>query len=133
MDWFKNDVHAATYAEAINTVPDESKWELQEDEDSLETPQMERRQASRPRENKRIPSRGEEIAPTICSRCHHKGHMRHQCKTTCPMASTKFLPPDCPRNAFDFLFRQYVQKAGVGAGPQIRSPVILISELQIVD
>ncbi|KAD6795762.1 hypothetical protein E3N88_06658 [Mikania micrantha] len=81
MDWFKNEVHVATYAESVNTVPDEYEWEVEEDIEFLETPQMDRRQAGRPRENKRIPSRGEETGPTICSRCHHNGHMRHQCKT----------------------------------------------------
>ncbi|KAD7478398.1 hypothetical protein E3N88_01534 [Mikania micrantha] len=81
MDWFTNELHVATYAESIHPVPDESEWEIDENADKLVTPYMDKRQVARPRENKRIPSRGEETGPTICSRCHHKGHMRYQCKT----------------------------------------------------
>ncbi|KAD3067074.1 hypothetical protein E3N88_34954 [Mikania micrantha] len=71
--------------ESIHPVPDELEWEIDENDDKLETPYMDKRQVGRPQENKRIPSRGEETGLTIFSRCHHKGHMRYQSKT--PLAS----------------------------------------------
>ncbi|XP_076919449.1 uncharacterized protein LOC143580247 [Bidens hawaiensis] len=62
MDYYKKDILVASYSEPINPVSNESEWVVPDDFTPLLPPHMDRRQAGRPRENKRIPSRGEETA-----------------------------------------------------------------------
>ncbi|KAK1416394.1 hypothetical protein QVD17_32185 [Tagetes erecta] len=78
--WFRSEVHRATYAESVYSVPDPLNWEIPEDFSKIATPHMNKRQAGRPPENKRIPSKGEDSRPRECSRCHAIGHTRDRCR-----------------------------------------------------
>ncbi|KAK1414608.1 hypothetical protein QVD17_30356 [Tagetes erecta] len=78
--WFRSEVHRATYAESVYPVHDPLNWEILEDFSEIATPHMNKRQAGRPPENKRIPSKGGDSRPRECSRCHAIGHTRDRCR-----------------------------------------------------
>ncbi|XP_076952698.1 uncharacterized protein LOC143626510 [Bidens hawaiensis] len=80
MDYYTKEFVVSTYLEPINPVPNESEWVVPESHVPLLPPVMEKRQAGRPRENKRILSRGEVTGPIFCTRCHTTGHKTGKCK-----------------------------------------------------
>lgn len=80
MDYYTKEFLASTYMEPIYPVPSESEWVVPENHVPLLPPHMDKRQAGRPRENKRIPSRDEVAAPSVCTRCHATGHKTTSCK-----------------------------------------------------
>ncbi|KAK1411526.1 hypothetical protein QVD17_38076 [Tagetes erecta] len=82
---FRSEVHRATYAESVYHIPDPLNWKIPEDFSEIATPHMNKIQAGRPPENKRIPSKGEDSRPRECSRCHAIGHNRYRCRT--PLSS----------------------------------------------
>lgn len=84
MHWFTADVYRSTYEETINPLPAKCEWEVQDDFVAVQPPLMNKRQAGRPRENKRIPSRGEQVTQGNCSRCGGQGHHRDRCRSPMP-------------------------------------------------
>ncbi|KAK1414853.1 hypothetical protein QVD17_30614 [Tagetes erecta] len=58
--WFRSEGHLATYAESVYSVPDPINLEVLEDFSQIAAPHMNKRQAGRPPENKRIPSKGKD-------------------------------------------------------------------------
>lgn len=83
--WYSNQLYKTTYEEAIYPLPHRSEWETPEYLIPLQPPHITKRQSGRPRENKRILSRGEEPTPVYCSRCRTHGHHRDRCSA--PVAS----------------------------------------------
>ncbi|XP_021985536.1 uncharacterized protein LOC110881641 [Helianthus annuus] len=81
---YSNEVYKKSYEEAINPLPHRSEWETPEDLINLQPPHMTKRQASRPRENHRILSHGEEPTPLYCSWCNSYGHHRDVCRQPMP-------------------------------------------------
>ncbi|XP_022032921.1 uncharacterized protein LOC110934032 [Helianthus annuus] len=80
MSCYSNEVYKATYAEEINPIPHKSEWEKPDGLLNLQPPNITKRQSGRPKENKRILSRGEEPTPIFCGRCRSHGHHRESCR-----------------------------------------------------
>lgn len=80
MDYYTKEFVVSTYLEPINLVPNESEWVVPANHVPLVPSVMKKRQAGRPRESKRIPSRGEVLGPSFCTRCHTTGHKTGKCK-----------------------------------------------------
>ncbi|KAJ0441112.1 putative transcription factor interactor and regulator CCHC(Zn) family [Helianthus annuus] len=79
MSCYSNEVYKSTYAAQINPPPHKLEWEISDGMVDLQPLHISKRQASRPKENKRILSRGEEPTPIYCSRCKTYGHRRESC------------------------------------------------------
>jgi hypothetical protein len=84
LNWFSKDVYRDTYRETVNPLGDQSDWEIPDNYVPIKPPLMNKRQAGRPRQNNRIPSRGETVTPPFCSRCRMEGHHRDSCRTPMP-------------------------------------------------
>ncbi|XP_022013727.1 uncharacterized protein LOC110913190 [Helianthus annuus] len=76
---YSKEVYKKTYEESINPLPHRSEWVIPEGLGSVLPPNITKRQSGRPKENKRILSRGEEPVPVYCSRCRTYGHVRDVC------------------------------------------------------
>lgn len=85
--WFHNQLYLKTYEGVINPLPHRSEWNTPDGLIDLQPPNITKRQAGRPRENKRILSTGEEPTQLYCSRCKSNGHHRDRC--TQPMSSQR--------------------------------------------
>ncbi|KAI3761978.1 hypothetical protein L1987_52401 [Smallanthus sonchifolius] len=79
LNWFSTEFYRGTYQEIVNPLPDQTEWEISQDYFPIQPPLMNKRQAGRPRENRRIPSVGEVVTPSFCTRCRNEGHTRVSC------------------------------------------------------
>lgn len=83
-NWFKTDTYRATYDKQIYPVGSPEEWERPGEVMTVKPPIMQKRQAGRPRNRDRIPSRGEGPIIKTCSRCKQTGHTRINCPTPLP-------------------------------------------------
>lgn len=84
--WFRIETYRAAYAELVYPVGSPTEWEYPEEVMTVKPPIMQKRQAGRPRNRDRIPSRGEEPIRKTCTNCQMTGHTRNNCPTPLPAA-----------------------------------------------
>ena len=84
-DFFTTETLRKVYMEAVFPVGDQSEWIPPEEPIVVLPPVITKRRAGRPRDNARIPSRGEEPIQQFCSRCNVAGHTRLNCRSPMPV------------------------------------------------
>lgn len=82
--WFRTTNLKATYQGLVYPVGEIPSWELPTGLQVVKPPNMDKRQAGRPKNRDRIRSQGEEPEENACGRCGARGHTRGVCNAPLP-------------------------------------------------